>query len=99
MTLCVAKLSTYVERFNCFQLIVKNEDGFELVPEMYAVSAHNVNERVRVGKCPFFWAQSLYILGKLLQGVSLNYVAIHHQVERQYLDQVSQSKFETMYTL
>ncbi|BES95434.1 Phosphorylase B kinase [Nesidiocoris tenuis] len=50
------------------KLLVKNEDGIEVVPEMYAVSPHNLNERIVVGKCPFFWAQSLYILGKLLQG-------------------------------
>lgn len=51
----------------------------KLVPEMYAVTSKNVNaeiaepnsqDRVPVGRCPFLWAQSLYLLGKLLQDVS-----------------------------
>lgn len=51
-----------------------------LVPELFAVPASKVadeyknpgsQERVALGHCPFLWAQSLYILGKLLQDVSL----------------------------
>jgi len=46
---------------------------------MYAVPANKVNDEYRfpgsqaresVGKCPFLWAQSLYILGKLLEEVN-----------------------------
>ncbi len=39
-------------------------------------------ERIIVGRCPFMWAQSLYILGKLLQDVSIivayqSYLTVH----------------------
>lgn len=58
------------------EILVKTEEGFKLVPEMYTVPEDKVNleyinphsqERVAIGKLPFKWAQSLYILGKLLQ--------------------------------
>ncbi|XP_054163933.1 probable phosphorylase b kinase regulatory subunit alpha isoform X2 [Oppia nitens] len=58
------------------QLLVKTEDGLKLVPEMYAVPGHLVEqeyqqphsqERYAIGSCPFMWAQSLYIVGRLLQ--------------------------------
>lgn len=57
-------------------VMIKHEDGIKLVPELYAVPADKVNEeykdpgsqeRIALGRCPFIWAQSLYILGKLLQ--------------------------------
>ena len=57
-------------------LLVKTEDGLKLVPEMYAVPGHLVEEeykephsqeRYAIGSCPFMWAQSLYIVGRLLQ--------------------------------
>jgi phosphorylase kinase alpha/beta subunit len=59
--------------------MIRTEDGMKLVPELYAVPNDKVageyrepgsQERVVVGRCPFLWAQSLYILGKLLQEVS-----------------------------
>lgn len=49
------------------------------MPESYAVPADGVaaeylnpgsQPREVVGRCPFLWGQSLYILGKLLQEVS-----------------------------
>ncbi|XP_055604026.1 probable phosphorylase b kinase regulatory subunit alpha isoform X3 [Uranotaenia lowii] len=58
------------------EILVKTEEGMRLVPEMYAVPAEAVGaeyqspgsqERIYVGRCPFLWGQSLYILGKLLQ--------------------------------
>lgn len=57
-------------------VMIKNEDGMKLVPELYAVPGDKVDaeykdpgsqKRVAVGRCPFIWAQSLYILGRLLQ--------------------------------
>lgn len=57
-------------------LLVKTEDGLKLIPEMYVVPGHLVEfecenphsqDRIAIGSCPFMWAQSLYILGKLLQ--------------------------------
>ena len=58
---------------------MEGEDGVKLVPELYAVPADKVEEefqnpgsqeRTIVGRCPYMWAQSLYILGKLLLDVS-----------------------------
>ncbi|XP_012176765.1 probable phosphorylase b kinase regulatory subunit alpha isoform X3 [Bombus terrestris] len=58
------------------QIMIKAEDGIKLVPELYSVETANVSaeyaepgsqKRVALGRCPFMWAQSLYILGKLLQ--------------------------------
>lgn len=58
------------------EILVKTEEGIRLVPELYAVPAEVVGaeyqnpgsqQRMAVGRCPFLWGQSLYILGKLLQ--------------------------------
>lgn len=58
------------------KVIVKTDDGLKLVPEMYAVPGHLVEQeyqlphtqkREAIGQCPFKWAQSLYIMGRLLQ--------------------------------
>ncbi|XP_063909483.1 probable phosphorylase b kinase regulatory subunit alpha isoform X2 [Zophobas morio] len=57
-------------------IMVRTEDGLRLVPELYAVPAESVaaeykepgtQQRKALGQCPFLWAQSLYIVGKLLQ--------------------------------
>ena len=62
-----------------FQLLVVSEDGLRLVPEIYSVPTDKVEEeyrnpgsqkRVAGGRLPFMWAQSLYIVGRLLQDVS-----------------------------
>ncbi|XP_059616317.1 probable phosphorylase b kinase regulatory subunit alpha isoform X3 [Phlebotomus argentipes] len=67
-------LSIYMQRLE--DVMVRTEDGMRLVPEMYTVPAESVSEeyknpgsqkRKAVGRCPFLWGQSLYILGKLLQ--------------------------------
>lgn len=61
------------------EIMIKTDDGMKLVPELYSVESANVSaeyaepgsqNRVALGRCPFMWAQSLYILGKLLQEVS-----------------------------
>lgn len=61
------------------KITIKTDDGIRLVPELYAVGPDNVaaeyadpgsQEREALGRCPFMWGQSLYILGKLLQEVS-----------------------------
>lgn len=58
------------------EIIIKGDDGIRLVPELYAVPGDKVDaeyknpgsqSRTALGRCPFIWAQSLYILGKLLQ--------------------------------
>lgn len=58
--------------------MVRTEDGHKLVPELYSVPAEFVGaeyeepgsqQRIPLGHCPFLWAQSLYIIGKLLQEV------------------------------
>ncbi|XP_045480269.1 probable phosphorylase b kinase regulatory subunit alpha isoform X4 [Harmonia axyridis] len=58
------------------KIMIRAEDGIKLVPELYAVPNEFVHkeyeepgtqERVPLGLCPFLWAQSLYIVGKLLQ--------------------------------
>ncbi|KAH6944332.1 hypothetical protein HPB50_002705 [Hyalomma asiaticum] len=58
------------------QVLLRTEDGLKLVPEMYAVPADKVEseyrnphsqQRVHVGMTPFMWAQSLFIIGRLLQ--------------------------------
>lgn len=62
-------------------IMIHTDDGMHLVPELYTVPPDNVlaeyqqpgsQTRVPVGRCPFLWAQSLYILGKLLQEVYNN---------------------------
>ncbi|XP_071453051.1 probable phosphorylase b kinase regulatory subunit alpha isoform X3 [Hetaerina americana] len=59
------------------EIMVRQEDGgMRLVPELYSVPVAKANaekaepgsqDRNVVGRCPFLWAQSLYIIGKLLQ--------------------------------
>lgn len=58
------------------EIMIKTDDGMKLVPELYSVEPANVSaeyaepgsqNRIALGRCPFMWAQSLYILGKLLQ--------------------------------
>lgn len=58
------------------QVLLRTEDGLKLVPEMYSVPADKVEAeyknphsqpRVHVGMTPFMWAQSLFIIGRLLQ--------------------------------
>jgi phosphorylase kinase alpha/beta subunit len=62
------------------KVLIKTEDGLRLVPELYAVPSDKVpeeykcpgsQERVPLGRCPFMWAQSLFIIGRLLQEVQL----------------------------
>uniref|UniRef100_U5EXU1 Phosphorylase b kinase regulatory subunit n=1 Tax=Corethrella appendiculata TaxID=1370023 RepID=U5EXU1_9DIPT len=57
-------------------IMVRTEEGMRLVPELYSVPPDAVGAeyecpgsqpRIAVGRCPFLWGQSLYILGKLLQ--------------------------------
>jgi len=61
------------------KIMVRAEDGTLLVPESYAVPHDLVGgeyqnpgsqPREVVGRCPFLWGQSLYILGRLLQEVN-----------------------------
>lgn len=61
--------------------MLRTDDGVKLVPELYTVPSKLVaaeysdpgsQERIPLGLCPFLWAQSLYIVGKLLQEVLLN---------------------------
>ncbi|XP_035637071.1 phosphorylase b kinase regulatory subunit alpha, skeletal muscle isoform-like [Oncorhynchus keta] len=56
-------------------IMIKQEDGLSLVPELYSVPADKVHEeyenphsveRVPMGKLPLMWGQSLYILGNLM---------------------------------
>ncbi|XP_061566548.1 phosphorylase b kinase regulatory subunit alpha, skeletal muscle isoform isoform X2 [Cololabis saira] len=56
-------------------ILIKQQDGIRLVPELYSVPLDKVDEecnnphsveRVPMGKLPLKWGQSLYILGKLL---------------------------------
>ncbi|XP_062699939.1 probable phosphorylase b kinase regulatory subunit alpha isoform X5 [Aedes albopictus] len=67
-------VSEYTQKLE--DILVKTEEGMRLVPELYAVPADVVaaeyknpgsQQRMFVGRCPFLWGQSLYILGKLLQ--------------------------------
>jgi len=61
------------------QIMTDSEDDIKLVPELYALESENIKaeienpgsqKRIALGRCPFLWAQSLYMLGKLLQEVS-----------------------------
>ena len=70
-------VSEYSEKLE--EIMVRSEEGMRLVPELYTVPHDHVNGeyekpgsqmRTAVGRCPFLWGQSLYILGKLLQEVS-----------------------------
>ncbi|XP_063707361.1 probable phosphorylase b kinase regulatory subunit alpha isoform X2 [Culicoides brevitarsis] len=56
-------------------VMIKTPEGMKLIPELYAVPHHlHMSEyqspgsqpRDPVGRCPFLWGQSLYILGKLV---------------------------------
>ncbi|XP_062539868.1 probable phosphorylase b kinase regulatory subunit alpha isoform X3 [Armigeres subalbatus] len=67
-------VSEYTQKLE--DILVKSEEGMKLVPELYAVPGEVVGaeyknpgsqQRMVVGRCPFLWGQSLYILGKLLQ--------------------------------
>lgn len=73
-------VETYTKHLE--EVMIKTEDGMKLVPELYSVAPENVSaeyaepgsqRRIALGRCPFMWAQSLYILGKLLQEVSKVY--------------------------
>ncbi|XP_060531826.1 probable phosphorylase b kinase regulatory subunit alpha isoform X1 [Cylas formicarius] len=64
----------YTERLE--EVMIRTEDGLKLVPELYAVPAELVaaeyrepgsQQRIPLGQTTFLWAQSLYIIGKLLQ--------------------------------
>lgn len=68
------------------QITIKADDGMRLVPELYSVASENVaaeytqpgsQPRIALGRYPFMWAQSLYILGKLLQEVSVIIILIY----------------------
>lgn len=59
--------------------MIVGTDGVLLIPESYAVPQGVVDKeyqhpgsqlREAVGRCPFLWGQSLFILGRLLQDVS-----------------------------
>ncbi|KAJ8936869.1 hypothetical protein NQ314_012133 [Rhamnusium bicolor] len=58
------------------EIMIRTDEGLKLVPELYSVPAEFVGaeykepgsqQRIPLGQCPFLWAQSLYIIGKLLQ--------------------------------
>ena len=57
------------------QVVIKDAESMRLVPELYSVPAYKVEDeyrapksqdRVPLGKVPHTWAQSLYIISKLL---------------------------------
>ncbi|XP_069746352.1 phosphorylase b kinase regulatory subunit alpha, liver isoform-like isoform X2 [Narcine bancroftii] len=57
------------------EILIREQNGTRLVPELYAVPADKVDEeyknphtvdRIVKGKLPHMWGQSLYILGNLL---------------------------------
>lgn len=59
--------------------MINSDENMKLVPELYALENENITAeynnpgsqpRIALGRCPFLWAQSLYVLGKLLQEVS-----------------------------
>ncbi|KAM3967947.1 putative phosphorylase b kinase regulatory subunit alpha [Aphomia sociella] len=69
-----SNISDYIHKLE--KIMIRKDDGIKLVPELYSVPADKADqeqcdpgsqERVPLGRCPFIWAQSLYILGKLLQ--------------------------------
>lgn len=58
--------------------MISSEENIKLVPELYALKNESIEaeienpgsqKRIALGRCPFLWAQSLYMLGKLLQEV------------------------------
>ena len=63
------------------KLIVLDEEGYSLVPELYFVPSENIEEeknnpgsqlRLCGGKIPFFWGQSLFIVANLLHNKMLS---------------------------
>ncbi|XP_045763766.1 probable phosphorylase b kinase regulatory subunit alpha isoform X4 [Maniola jurtina] len=67
-------VTDYMQRLE--KIMIRKDDGIKLVPELYSVPADKADqeqvvpgsqERIPMGRCPFIWGQSLYILGKLLQ--------------------------------
>ncbi|XP_045489225.1 probable phosphorylase b kinase regulatory subunit alpha isoform X3 [Pieris rapae] len=67
-------VSEYMQKLE--MIMIRKDEGMKLVPELYSVPADKAHleqsepgsqERIPLGRCPFIWAQSLYILGKLLQ--------------------------------
>lgn len=57
-------------------VLIKSNDGVKLVPELYTVPADKVEmevknpgsqPRIPAGATPYMWAQSLYILGCLIE--------------------------------
>jgi len=64
------------ELIDSLEEVTVKKTGLRMVPELYKVPEESVNEeyaspgtaeREAAGRCPFMWAQSLYITGKLLQ--------------------------------
>ncbi|XP_065366230.1 probable phosphorylase b kinase regulatory subunit alpha isoform X5 [Calliphora vicina] len=64
----------YADRLE--KIMVRGDDGILLIPESYAVTHDTVPQEYQmpgsqprevVGRCPFLWGQSLFILGRLLQ--------------------------------
>lgn len=62
--------------------MVRGDDGILLIPESYAVTHDTVPQEYQmpgsqprevVGRCPFLWGQSLFILGRLLQEVPMHH--------------------------
>lgn len=80
------KLQIFIhQNLNFQEVLVRTDDGMYLMPESYAVPADAVaaeysnpgsQPREVVGRCPFLWGQSLYILGKLLQEVIIYLVLL-----------------------
>ncbi|KAI5731071.1 hypothetical protein M8J77_004163 [Diaphorina citri] len=69
-----ARVKEYGEALD--KVMVQGEEGMKFVPQLYAVPPEHVDEeyknpgcveRIALGRCPLLWAQSLYILGRLLQ--------------------------------
>jgi len=65
--------------------MINSDENMKLVPELYAIENENITaeynnpgsqNRIALGRCPFLWAQSLYVLGKLLQEVRHSVVLI-----------------------
>ncbi|XP_046899325.1 phosphorylase b kinase regulatory subunit alpha, skeletal muscle isoform-like [Hypomesus transpacificus] len=72
-TKCPEQVQEYREALEA--IMIKQKDGIRLVPELYSVPPDKVDEeyvkphsveRVAQGQCPLKWAQSLYVLGSLL---------------------------------
>merc|ERR1719319_909604 len=70
------ELAVAGEMIDAMDEVTVKKCGLRMVPELYKVPEDSVNdeyanpgtaEREVGGRCPFMWAQSLYITGKLLQ--------------------------------